>query len=92
VPAQDDVRRRLAEPAGDLDQRRVVEDLALRERRPRLGPDLVRPVVGVALVVRRRAVCAELVPDEAAARRAVPLVWRLLEFGFLVPVPAPAEM
>jgi hypothetical protein len=51
VPAQDDLGRRLAEVLRDVLQLRVVEDLALREWRPRLRGDPVRAAVGVDLAV-----------------------------------------
>src|SRR3954451_19815291 len=45
VPAQDDLGRGAIEPRGDAGDHRVVEDVALGDRRPRLGRDPVRLAV-----------------------------------------------
>src|SRR4051812_10345715 len=46
VPTQDDLGRRPPQLLGDRRDRRVVEDLALGDRRPGLGDDLVVGVEG----------------------------------------------
>ena len=63
-PARRTCRRCL----GDLGQRRVVEHLALRDRRPRLGRDPVRASVGVDLAVLEVRMELDLVDGRHASR------------------------
>ena len=71
VPAEHHLRGRAADPLGDLADRRVVEHLALRQRRPRLGRDAVLLVVGAHLAVLEVRVELDLVDgrDRRRSRR-----------------------
>src|ERR671919_697721 len=61
VPPQDDLRRGFADLVGDLGDGGVIEHLALRDRRPRLGSDLVLPAVLAPRVVGEVGVSLDLV-------------------------------
>src|SRR5215210_47414 len=61
VPPQDDLGRRLADLIGGLGDGRLVEHLALRDRRPRLGGDSVLSTIATQRVVGEVGVYLNLV-------------------------------
>jgi hypothetical protein len=61
VPAQDDLRRRAADRLGDRADNRIAQHLALRDRRPGLRRDAVRPAVGIHVGVGEVGVQLDLV-------------------------------
>src|SRR3954454_9800378 len=74
VPAEHHLGRRPPERVGDPRDHRVVEDVALRDRRPRFGGDAVLPAVGVDLLVGEVGVQLDLIHrrfDVALGREAL---------------------
>src|SRR5579875_186989 len=61
VPAEGDLRGRALEPVRDADEHRILQHVALRDRRPRLGGDAVLPVEVPHVVLRQVRVDLDLV-------------------------------
>src|SRR5205085_2760946 len=67
MPAEDDLRRRAVQPARDLGDHGIAEDVALGDRRPCLRGDPVGPAVGVDLLVAEVGMQLDLVDRRGGA-------------------------